>query len=72
MVNGREVVQIPIEDYNFIMGFIADEKKRKDDIYRERIAMAKQYIADGKPGVDPAEMVERCHKRAEERRRLRA
>ena len=71
-VNGREVVQIPIEDYNEIMEFIQAEKQKKDDFYRKRIEMAERYLEEGKPGLDPKEMIERCHRRAEERRRLRA
>ena len=71
-VNDREVVQMPIEDYNAIMDFLADEKKKKDDFYRKRIEMAEQYLEDGKQGIDPKEMMERCLRRAEERRRLRA
>ena len=67
-VNGREVVQIPIEDYNEIMGFIQAEKQKKDDFYRKRIEMAKQHLADGTPSLDIDEMFDRCRERAIKRR----
>ncbi|MCL2164375.1 MAG: hypothetical protein FWH55_08295 [Oscillospiraceae bacterium] len=71
-IDSREVVQMPLEDYNEIMGFIQAEKQKKDDYYKKRIEMAERYLEGGKPGIDPEEMMERCFRRAEERRRLRA
>ena len=67
-VNGREVVQIPIEDYNEIMGFIQAEKQKKEDFYRKRIEMAEQHLADGEPSLDLGELRERCRENAIKRR----
>ncbi|MCL2033893.1 MAG: hypothetical protein FWG94_04080 [Oscillospiraceae bacterium] len=59
-VNGREVVQMPIEDYNAIMGFIETIKQNKDDYYRRQIQMAKQYLADGGPFISMDELFDYC------------
>ena len=59
-VNGREVVQIPIEDYDAIMGFIETEKKKKDDFYRKHIEMAEQYIENGAPFISTDELFDYC------------
>ena len=64
LVNGHEVVQMPFEEYQAIVDFIADEKKRKNDLYKLRIDMAEQYVISGKPSIDPQAMFQRCHERA--------
>ena len=68
LVNGREVVQMPFEEYQAIVDFISDEKKRKNDLYQQRIDMAEEYVISGKPSVDPQEMFKRCRDRAVARR----
>ena len=68
MVGGREVIQIPLEDYNAMMEALLAEKKRKNDFYRERIEMAKKHLAEGKSSLDVDEMFDRCRERAISRR----
>jgi len=51
MIDGREVVQMPIDDFMSMMEPIAAEKKIKNDIYRARIETAKQHLADGHPSL---------------------
>jgi len=68
IVDGREVVQIPLEDFMAMMEPIAAEKKRKDDLYRERIEMAEKCLEEGGPFVDIDEMFDRCKERAIKRR----
>ena len=68
IVDGREVVQIPIEDYNVIMEFIAAEKKKKDDFYRQRIEMAERYLEEGGPFISLDELFDHCKEYARARR----
>jgi hypothetical protein len=68
VVDGREVVQIPVENYNTVMDCIADEKKKKDDFYRERIEMAEQCLEDGGPFISTDELFDYCKEYARSRR----
>jgi hypothetical protein len=55
-VDGREVVQMPVEDYNAIVGFIESEKQKKDDFYRKRIEMAEECLENGGPFISVDEL----------------
>jgi len=66
IVDGREVVQIPIEDYNSMMESFLTEKKRKDDFYRKRIEMAMQELAEGHPSLTMDDIRTSCRKYADE------
>jgi hypothetical protein len=70
VVGGREVVQIPVEDYNSIMEYIATEKNKMEDYYVKRYEMAKQCVAEGRTfGLDELDSVfARCRARAAGRR----
>ena len=42
------------------------EKKRKDDLYRKRIEMAKRHFADGRPSLTMEDIRKSCRAHADE------
>jgi len=68
IVDGREVVQMPIEDFMAMMEPIAAEKKKKDDVYRERIEMAEKCLEEGGPFISLDELFDHCKEYASTRR----
>ena len=69
---GQEFVRLTMDEYNELVGVVAAEKKEKDDFYRKRIEMAKQYVKDGKPSIDLNQLHEECKKEATARGKLHA
>jgi len=60
MIDGHEVVQMPIDDFMSMMEPIAAEQKVKDDIYRARIETAKQHLADGHQSLTMDDIRKSC------------
>ena len=60
VADGREVVQLSMEEYTELVELVAEKKKEKDDFYSKRIEMAEEYLKSGKPGFTMDEIRKEC------------
>ena len=67
IVDGREVVQIPIEEYNEMVELLRAEKKGRDDFYRKQIEMAEECLENGGPFISVDELFDYCKEYARTR-----